>query len=147
MRRVTLGLMAAMLISGPTHTADRPEGRSFATRSVVHARHGMVAAAHPLAVEIGLAVLKDGGSAVDAAIAVNAALAFMEPVSCGLGGDLFAMVWDPETETLHGLNGSGRAPAALTADKVPAEPTEPSPSTRPTPGRCPGALTAGSSST
>jgi len=102
--------------------ADRPEGHAFATRSVVHARHGMVAAAHPLAVEIGLAVLKDGGSAVDAAIAVNAALALMEPTSCGPGGDLFAMVWDPATETLHGLNGSGRAPAALTADKVPAEP-------------------------
>ncbi len=118
MRRVALGLMTVILMSGAAMAADR----SFATRSVVHARHGMVAAAHPLAVEIGLAVLKDGGSAVDAAIAVNAALALMEPVSCGLGGDIFAMVWDPETETLHGLNGSGRAPAALTPDKVPAEP-------------------------
>ena len=121
MRHVTLFAMAAMLISGAAGAADRPEGYSFATRSVVHAKHGMVAAAHPLAVEIGLAVLKDGGSAVDAAIAVNAALALMEPTSCGLGGDIFAMVWDPETETLHGLNGSGRAPAALTPDKVPAE--------------------------
>jgi gamma-glutamyltranspeptidase/glutathione hydrolase len=114
--------IAVVVMTGLAGSADRPEGRSFATRSVVHAGHGMVAAAHPLAVEIGLAVLKDGGSAVDAAIAVNAALAFMEPVSCGLGGDLFAMVWDPETETLHGLNGSGRAPAALTAEKVSAEP-------------------------
>ncbi len=122
MRRVALGLMTVILSSGITMAADRPAGHSFATRSVVHAQHGMVAAAHPLAVEIGLEVLKDGGSAVDAAIAVNAALALMEPTSCGLGGDLFAMVWDPETETLHGLNGSGRAPAALTADKVPAEP-------------------------
>ena len=122
MRRVALGLMTVILMSGAAMAADRPEGHSFATRSVVHARHGMVAAAHPLAVEIGLAVLKDGGSAVDASIAVNAALALMEPVSCGLGGDIFAMVWDPETETLHGLNGSGRAPAALTPDKVPAEP-------------------------
>ncbi len=121
MRRVILLAMAAILTSGVAGSADRPEGHSFATRSVVHAKHGMVAAAHPLAVEIGLAVLKDGGSAVDAAIAVNAALAFMEPVSCGLGGDLFAMVWDPKTETLHGLNGSGRAPQALTPDKVPAE--------------------------
>lgn len=122
MRRVALGLMTVIVVSGIAMAADRPAGHSFATRSVVHAQHGMVAAAHPLAVEIGLEVLRDGGSAVDAAIAVNAALALMEPVSCGLGGDLFAMVWDPETETLHGLNGSGRAPAALTADKVPAEP-------------------------
>jgi gamma-glutamyltranspeptidase/glutathione hydrolase len=114
-------MMAALLTTAPIAAADRPEGHSFATRSVVHAEHGMVAAAHPLAVEIGLAVLKDGGSAVDAAIAVNAALAFMEPVSCGLGGDLFAMVWDPETETLHGLNGSGRAPVALVPEKIPAE--------------------------
>ncbi|HSL18984.1 MAG TPA: gamma-glutamyltransferase [Methylomirabilota bacterium] len=124
MRRVTLAAMAAMTIlgGGGVDAADRPLGEPFATRSVVWAKHGMVAAAHPLAVEIGLAVLKDGGSAVDAAIAVNAALALMEPTSCGLGGDLFAMVWDPGTKTLYGLNGSGRAPAALTPDKVPAEP-------------------------
>jgi gamma-glutamyltranspeptidase/glutathione hydrolase len=80
----------------------------------------MVGAAHPLAVQIGLDVLKAGGSAVDAAIATNAALGFLEPVSCGLGGDLFAMVWDPSSEKLYGLNASGRAPAALTIDKVPA---------------------------
>ncbi|MEE4270301.1 MAG: gamma-glutamyltransferase family protein [Thermoanaerobaculales bacterium] len=122
MQRTALVLMIALVSSGIAMAADRPVGHSFATRSVVHAQHGMVAAAHPLAVEIGLGVLKDGGSAVDAAIAVNAALGFMEPVSCGLGGDLFAMVWDPETETLRGLNASGRAPRALTADKVPAEP-------------------------
>jgi gamma-glutamyltranspeptidase/glutathione hydrolase len=101
--------------------ADRPEGRTFATRSVTYARHGMVAAAHPLAVEIGLDVLEAGGSAVDAAIATNAALGFLEPVSCGLGGDLFAMVWDPKTEKLYGLNASGRAPAELSIDKIPAE--------------------------
>ena len=101
--------------------ADRPEGRLFATRSVTVARHGMVAAAQPLAVQIGLEVLKKGGSAVDAAIAVDAALGLMEPVSCGLGGDLFAIVWDPATSKLYGLNGSGRAPLALTPDKVPPE--------------------------
>jgi len=104
-----------------THAADRPEGRSFATRSVTYARHGMVGAAHPLAVQIGLDVLKAGGSAVDAAIATNAALGFLEPVSCGLGGDLFAMVWDPSSEKLYGLNASGRAPASLTIDVVPAD--------------------------
>jgi len=104
-----------------TLAGDRPEGRSFATRSVTVARHGMVAAAHPLAVQVGLGVLREGGSAVDAAIAVDAALGLMEPVSCGLGGDLFALVWDPATAKLYGLNGSGRAPLALTPDKVAAE--------------------------
>jgi gamma-glutamyltranspeptidase/glutathione hydrolase len=103
------------------YSADRPEGRSFATRSVTYATNGLVAAAHPLAVQVGLDVLKAGGSAVDAAIATNAALGFLEPTANGLGGDLFAMVWDPETERLYGLNASGRAPAALTIDKVPAE--------------------------
>jgi gamma-glutamyltranspeptidase/glutathione hydrolase len=81
----------------------------------------MVAAAHPLAVQIGVDVLKRGGSAVDAAIAVNAALGFLEPVACGVGGDLFAIVWDAKTQKLHGLNASGRCPAALTADKVKPE--------------------------
>ncbi|MCU0304507.1 MAG: gamma-glutamyltransferase [Thermoanaerobaculales bacterium] len=122
MKRVTLIAVTILLTLGGAQAADRPVGRSDATRSVVYARHGMVAAAHPLAVEIGLGVLRDGGSAVDAAIAVNAALGLMEPTSCGVGGDLFAMVWDPSSGKLHGLNGSGRAPAALTPDLVPAEP-------------------------
>ncbi len=103
-------------------TADRPVGRMDATRSVVYARHGMVAAAQPLAVQIGVDILKKGGNAVDAAIAVNAALALMEPISCGPGGDLFAIVWDPSTGKLVGLNASGRAPMGLTRDMVPANP-------------------------
>ncbi len=104
-----------------TTAADRTEGRMFATRSVVHARHGMVAASHPLAVAIGLDLLKEGGSAVDAAIGVNAALGFLEPVACGIGGDLFAIVWDSASGRLVGLNASGRAPAALTIDRVTPE--------------------------
>ena len=94
----------------------------FATRSVVHARHGMVAASHPLAVQIGVEILKQGGSAVDAGIAVNAALGFLEPVANGVGGDLFAIVWDQKSGKLYGLNASGRSPLSLTADKVPANP-------------------------
>lgn len=113
---------AFAMIAVAAVAADRPEGREFATRSVVYANHGMVATAHPLASQIGLEVLREGGSAVDAAIAANAALAVLEPTSCGLGGDLFALVWDPETGTLHGYNGSGRSPAALTIEDVPAEP-------------------------
>ena len=119
MRRPALILLALGLTGLPAIAADRPEGRSFATRSVTLARHGIVAAAHPVAVQVGLEILRRGGSAVDAAIAVNAALSLMEPTSCGLGGDLFAMVWDPATGKLYGLNGSGRAPLALTLDKVP----------------------------
>ena len=120
MRRILLVVLLVVATSF-AFAADRPEGRAFATRSVTYARHGMVAAAHPLDVQAGLDVLKAGGSAVDAAIAVNAALGFLEPTANGLVGDLFAMVWDPETEKLYGLNASGRAPAALTVDKVPAE--------------------------
>jgi len=120
--RQLLVVALSFLVAAAAAAADRPEGRAFATRSVTIARHGMVAAAHPLAVEIGLDVLKQGGSAVDAAIAVNAALALMEPTSCGPGGDLFAMVWDPKSNRLYGLNASGRAPKALTIDKVPPEP-------------------------
>ena len=101
--------------------ADRPEGSLSATRSVVFARHGMVAAAHPLAAQIGVDVLKRGGTAVDAAIAVNAALGFLEPVSCGIGGDLFALVWDAKAAKLYGLNASGRAPGQASGDRVTAE--------------------------
>jgi gamma-glutamyltranspeptidase/glutathione hydrolase len=119
--RYATWLVLLLLIAPAVPSADRPEGRAFATRSVTYARHGMVAAAHPLAVQVGLDVLKAGGSAVDAAIATNAALGFLEPTANGLGGDLFAMVWDPKTETLYGLNASGRAPGSLTIDKVPPE--------------------------
>src|SRR5664280_343958 len=122
MRVVVLSLLLIGVVAVVfTAAADRPEGCWFATRSVTVARHGMVAAAHPLAVQVGIDVLKRGGGAVDAAIAVNAALGLMEPVSAGLGGDLFAMVWDPTKGKLVGLNGSGRAPLALTPAKVPAQ--------------------------
>jgi gamma-glutamyltranspeptidase/glutathione hydrolase len=120
--RCCLAIVAVVIVSNPVaFSADRPEGRAFATRSVTYARNGLVSAAHPLAVQVGIDMLKAGGSAVDAAIAVNAALGFLEPTANGLGGDLFAIVWDPKTEKLYGLNASGRAPASLTIDKVPPE--------------------------
>jgi gamma-glutamyltranspeptidase/glutathione hydrolase len=118
-RRLMLAVLVLALTAG--HAADRTEGEMFATRSVVYAKNGMVAAAQPLAVQIGIDILKQGGSAVDAAIAVNAALGFMEPTGCGIGGDLFAIVWDAESRKLHGLNGSGRSPLALRAEDVPAD--------------------------
>ena len=93
---------------------DRYVGASFATRAPVIAQHGMAATMQPLASQIAIDILKKGGTAVDAAIAANAALGLMEPVSCGVGGDLFAIVWDPKTKHLYGYNGSGRSPKELT---------------------------------
>jgi gamma-glutamyltranspeptidase/glutathione hydrolase len=122
MTKLVLASLAAALVLGDAAAANRSEGRMLATRSIVYARHGMVASAHPLATQIGVDVLKRGGTAVDAAIAVNAALGFLEPVSCGVGGDLFAILWDPKTKKLYGLNGSGRAPKLARADAIPAEP-------------------------
>jgi gamma-glutamyltranspeptidase/glutathione hydrolase len=85
-------------------------------RSVTMAPHGMVASSQALASQIGLDILRKGGSAVDAAIAVNAALGLTEPMSCGIGGDLFAIVWDAKTKKLYGLNASGRAPYQATCE-------------------------------
>ncbi len=95
---------------------DRITGRNFATRSEVIARNGMAATSHPLATQIALDILKKGGTAMDAAIAANAALGLMEPTGCGIGGDLFAIVWDAREGRLHGLNASGRSPANLSRE-------------------------------
>lgn len=99
----------------------RPYGPSFQTRSVVMGRHGMVASSHPWATQCGLDVLRQGGNAVDAAIAVNAMLGLVEPMSCGIGGDLFALVWDDRTKRIHGLNASGRSPGRASADALRAK--------------------------
>ena len=111
MRLLPLLLLACVPLAS---AADRITGRDFATRSEVIAPHAMAATSHPLATQIALDVMKRGGSAVDAAIAANAALGLMEPTGNGVGGDLFAIVWDPKTQKLHGYNGSGRSPQALT---------------------------------
>jgi gamma-glutamyltranspeptidase/glutathione hydrolase len=113
MKRIVLCLLAAC-IAFFAHAGDRITGKPFATRSEVLATHGMVATSVPLATQIGLDALKKGGTAIDAAIAANAALGLMEPVSNGVGGDLFAIVWDAKTKKLYGYNGSGRSPKALT---------------------------------
>ncbi|PKP80432.1 MAG: gamma-glutamyltransferase [Alphaproteobacteria bacterium HGW-Alphaproteobacteria-18] len=96
-------------------TGQRPEsGHPIATRSPVVAPNGAAATAHPLATQTALDVLKAGGSAVDAAIAANAMLGLVEPTGNGIGGDLYAIVWDPQTQKLYGYNGSGRSPKAAT---------------------------------
>jgi len=100
---------------------DRITGKSFASRSEVVAQRGMVATSQPLATQVGLRILQEGGSAVDAAIAANAALGLMEPTGCGIGGDFFAIVWDAESKTVYGLNGSGRSPKGLTLENLKAE--------------------------
>jgi gamma-glutamyltranspeptidase/glutathione hydrolase len=102
---------AALALAG-----DRVTGKSFATRSEVIAKHGMAATSIPLATAVAVDILKAGGSAVDAAIAANAMQALLEPTGCGLGGDLYAIVWDPAKRELAGYNGSGRSPASLTLE-------------------------------
>ncbi|NOY37138.1 MAG: gamma-glutamyltransferase [Chlorobi bacterium] len=93
---------------------DRITGLPLATRSEVIAQHGMACTSQPLVTQIALDILKKGGTAVDAAIAADAALGLMEPTGSGMGGDLFAIVWDAKTQKLYGLNGSGRSPRSLT---------------------------------
>ena len=111
-------VLSVLLISygSPVFGQDRITGRMFATRSEIIAQHGMAATSQPLATQIALDILRQGGSAVDAAIAANAALGLMEPTGSGIGGDLFAIVWDAETDKLYGLNASGRSPASLTLE-------------------------------
>ena len=96
--------------------ADRPHGPLRKTRSAVMARQGMAATSQPLATAAAIRILQAGGNAVDAAIAANAVLGVVEPMSCGLGGDLFAIVWDSRTQKLYGLNASGRSPIAATRE-------------------------------
>ena len=103
-------------VSTPLHGGDRIAGEPFASRSTVWGVHGAAATAHPLASLVAIDLLRAGGSAVDAAIGANAALGFLEPINCGIGGDAFAMVWDPASGKLAGLNGSGRSPRALTLE-------------------------------
>jgi len=112
-------LIIFSLVGLPPITAqDRTSGWSFATRSEVLAQNGMVATNHPIASQIGIEVLKNGGSAVDAAIAANAFLGFADPGMNGIGGDLFAIVWDAQSKQLYGLNASGKSPKGMTLEHL-----------------------------
>ncbi len=101
-----------------SYAGPRPSGSLVPTRSEVIATQGMAATSHPLASQVALDILKRGGTAVDAAIAANATIGLMEPTGNGVGGDLFAIVWDAKTKKLYGLNASGRSPKSLTLAKL-----------------------------
>jgi gamma-glutamyltranspeptidase / glutathione hydrolase len=107
---------AERFIRPDVHAGDRPSGASFASRSAAMGCSGAAGTAHPLATFVAIEILKKGGSAIDAAIAANAVLGFVEPTSSGIGGDCFAMIWDPKLNKVVSLAGSGRSPKALTLD-------------------------------
>jgi gamma-glutamyltranspeptidase/glutathione hydrolase len=115
-----MGFLATQAF-GQISRGDRYAGAEWATRSPVLAQHGMAATEQPLATQIAIDILKKGGSAVDAAIAANAAIGLMQPVLNGMGGDLFAIVYDPKTHKLYGYNGSGRAPMGRDLTKLKVE--------------------------
>src|SRR5690349_9933504 len=122
--RRTLSSVAAVVLAMAmegSYAGPRPSGSLVPTRSEVIATHGMAATSHPLASQVALDVLKRGGTAVDAAIAANATMGLMEPTGNGVGGDIFAIVWDAKTQKLYGLNGSGRSPKSLSFERMRAE--------------------------
>ncbi len=135
-----IGLCALLLSPAAALCADRITGKPFATRSEVIATHTMAATSHPLATQVALDIMKSGGNAVDAAIATNAVLGLMEPVSNGIGGDLFAIIWDAKTKQLYGLNASGRSPYSLTLDYFTQQELSSIPSHGPLPVSVPGTV-------
>lgn len=133
-------LICLLFISSLCSAYDRITGAHFASRSEVIARNGMAATSQPLATQVALDILKQGGSAVDAAIAANAMLGLVEPTGCGIGGDLFAIVWDAKNKKLHGLNASGRSPKSLSLQYFKDNGMDKIPSHGPLPVTVPGAV-------
>jgi gamma-glutamyltranspeptidase/glutathione hydrolase len=133
-----IGLLLPLAVFGQ----DRPYGKLWATRSQVIAQHGMAATSHPLSTQVALDVLKAGGNAIDAAIAANAMEGVVEPHVNGIGGDLYAIVWDAKTKKLYGINGSGRSPKSLTLAEFKKRGLTHIPSTGPLPISVPGCVDA-----
>lgn len=140
MKRNILLPIIMISISALITAQDRLTGKSFATRSEVIAQYGMACTSQPLATQVALDILKQGGNAIDAAIAANAVLGLMEPTGNGIGGDLFAIIWDNKTQQLYGLNGSGRSPKSLTLDYFKENGMERIPSHGPLPVSVPGCV-------
>lgn len=115
-RLITLTGMLVLANLSVANAYDRVTGKIFASRSEVIAQHGMAATSQPLATQVALDILKSGGNAIDAAIAANAMLGLVEPTGSGIGGDLYAIIWDAKNQKLHGLNASGRSPQTLTLE-------------------------------
>lgn len=135
-----LGFILLLTMTTTGYGYDRITGEKYASRSEVIGQNGMVATSHPLATQIGLDILKQGGTAIDAAIAANIALGLMEPTGNGIGGDLFAIVWDSKTQKLHGLNASGPAPRNITIDYFVKQGLKKIPPYGPLPVTVPGAV-------
>ena len=135
-----LSFILLLTMSNSGYGYDRITGEKFASRSEVIGQNGMVATSHPLATQIGLDILKQGGTAIDAAIAANIALGLMEPTGNGIGGDLFAIVWDANEKKLHGLNASGPAPKSISIDYFVKNGLNKIPSYGPLPVTVPGAV-------
>ena len=129
-----------LLLSNLLLSYDRITGLPFATRSEVIAENGMAATSHPLATQAAIDILKDGGNAIDAAIAANAVLGLVEPTGCGIGGDLFAIIWDSKTNQLYGLNASGPAPKDMSIEFVKNKGLSKIPAYGPLPVTVPGAV-------
>ena len=147
---LVLVLFACLVaIGSPRHSlaGDRVTGGLIASRSEVIAVHGMVATSQPLATGVALDILKAGGNAIDAAIAANAMLGLVEPTGNGIGGDLFAIVWDAKSQELYGLNASGRSPKSLTREYFVEQGMESIPAHGPLPVSVQAPSTAGSSCT
>ena len=130
----------SMLLTMNLFAQSRRSGMPWTTRSEVIAQQGMVCSSHPLASQVGIDILKKGGTAVDAAIAVNACLGLMEPTGCGIGGDLFAIVWDAKSQQLYGLNASGKAPKSISIDALKRKGMSQMPSYGPIPVSVPGCV-------
>ena len=129
-----------LIISNITNGYDRITGLEFASRSEVIATNGVAATSHPLATQTAISILKAGGNAIDAAIAANAVLGLVEPTGCGIGGDLFAIVWSADDKKLYGLNSSGPAPKNISIDKLKAKGITIIPPYGPLPVTVPGAV-------
>ena len=140
MKKLYILLLLLLVMQLSLMAQDRITGLNFSTRSEVIAQHGMACTSQPLATQAALDILKSGGNAIDAAVAADAVLGLVEPVGSGMGGDLFAIVWDAKTKKLYGLNASGRSPYNLTLDYFKENGYEKIPALGPLPVSVPGCV-------